>query len=73
MKVRVGVSCNTCKYWGSHTGSCSYILMTQHSRLWDENGNRITKGYCDKYVEGTPNYDKSQWAREGRTKYEQFI
>lgn len=68
MKVKVGEKCLTCKYWGSHTGSCSYLLVEHHSRLRDNYGNKSDPKYCDKYLEGKPIYDKSIWAKEGRVK-----
>lgn len=68
MKVKVGERCLSCKYWGTYTRSCSYCLITKHSRIWDRQGNKSDPKYCDKYVQGSPNYDKSLWAKEGRVK-----
>lgn len=68
MKVKVGEKCLTCKYWGSHTRSCSFILVECHSRLRDKDGNKGDPNYCDKYVQGKPFYEMSLWAKEGRVK-----
>ena len=68
MKVKVGETCLSCKYWGSYTHSCSYLLVEKHSRLIDQDGNKGDPNYCDKYINGKPNYDKAIWAKEGRMK-----
>ena len=68
MLVEVGKKCHQCQWFGSYTRSCSYCLMNKKSRLRDENGNKIDPKYCDKYLEGSPRYDFSDWGKEGRVR-----
>lgn len=57
--IRVGEKCKSCKYWGTYTGTCSYILVENRPRTRDKDGHKIDAKYCDKYTEGKPIRDKS--------------
>ena len=63
--VKVGKICHKCQWFGSYTKSCSYCDLNKKSRLWDKDGNKIDPAYCDKFVEGEPRLDNSQWGKKG--------
>ena len=58
--VEVGENCKKCKYYGSQTNSCDYILITRRSMMFTD-GKRIDPKYCDKFVNEKREYDGHLW------------
>lgn len=65
MRVKVGKICQRCQWYGTFTRSCSYCDLNHKSRLWNKNGEKYDPKYCNKFKEGEPQYDASQWGDKG--------